>query len=30
MLAGEVINPEVVFLLGKDTNTFRDTIERFG
>ena len=26
MLAGEVINPEVVFLLGKDTNTFRDTL----
>ncbi|SFZ78363.1 methyl-accepting chemotaxis protein [Chitinimonas taiwanensis] len=26
MLAGEIINPEVVFLLGKDTNTFRDTL----
>lgn len=29
MLAGEVINPEVVFLLGKDTNTFRETIQGF-
>ncbi len=29
MLAGEVINPEVVFLLGKDTNTFRDTVQGF-
>ena len=27
MLAGEVINPEVVFLLGKDANTFRDTLQ---
>lgn len=27
MLSGEVINPEVVFLLGKDTNTFRDTLQ---
>ncbi|WP_265583880.1 methyl-accepting chemotaxis protein [Chitinimonas koreensis] len=27
MLAGEIINPEVVFLLGKDTNTFRDTLQ---
>ncbi|WP_137936148.1 methyl-accepting chemotaxis protein [Chitinivorax sp. B] len=27
MLAGEIINPEVVFLLGKDANTFRDTLQ---
>jgi twitching motility protein PilJ len=29
MLAGDIINPEVVFLLGKDTNTFRDTLNGF-
>ncbi|MBV8658634.1 MAG: type IV pili methyl-accepting chemotaxis transducer N-terminal domain-containing protein [Burkholderiales bacterium] len=27
MLAGEIINPEVVFLLGKDTHTFSDTLQ---
>ncbi|MBB5018022.1 twitching motility protein PilJ [Chitinivorax tropicus] len=27
MLASEIINPEVVFLLGKDANTFRDTLQ---
>ena len=26
MLAGDVIDPEVAFLLGKDTNTFRDLV----
>src|SRR6185437_1724246 len=26
MLAGDVVDPEVAFLLGKDTNTFRDTM----
>jgi len=26
MLAGDVIDPEVAFLLGKDTNTFRDLL----
>jgi twitching motility protein PilJ len=26
MLAEDVVNPEVAFLLGKDTNTFRDTL----
>jgi twitching motility protein PilJ len=26
MLAGDVVDPEVAFLLGKDTNTFRDTL----
>ena len=27
MLAGDVIDPEVAFLLGKDTNTFRDMLQ---
>jgi twitching motility protein PilJ len=27
MLAGDVIDPEVAFLLGKDTNTFRDALQ---
>ena len=27
MLAENVVDPEVAFLLGKDTNTFRDTLE---
>ena len=27
MLAADVIDPEVPFLLGKDTNTFRDTLQ---
>jgi twitching motility protein PilJ len=27
MLAEDVVNPEVAFLLGKDTNTFRDTLQ---
>jgi twitching motility protein PilJ len=27
MLAENVVNPEVAFLLGKDTNTFRDTLQ---
>jgi twitching motility protein PilJ len=27
MLAGDVIDPEVAFLLGKDTNTFRDLLQ---
>src|SRR5689334_1468856 len=27
MLAGDVVDPEVAFLLGKDTNTFRDTLQ---
>ena len=27
MLAGDVIDAEVAFLLGKDTNTFRDTLQ---
>ena len=26
MLAGDIVDPEVAFLLGKDTNTFRDTL----
>jgi twitching motility protein PilJ len=26
MLAGDVVDPEVAFLLGKDTNTFRDLV----
>ena len=27
MLTGDVVDPEVAFLLGKDTNTFRDTLQ---
>jgi twitching motility protein PilJ len=27
MLAGDVVDPEVAFLLGKDTNTFRDLMQ---
>jgi twitching motility protein PilJ len=27
MLAGDIVDPEVVFLLGKDTNTFRDSLQ---
>jgi hypothetical protein len=27
MLAGDLVDPEVAFLLGKDTNTFRDTLQ---
>jgi twitching motility protein PilJ len=27
MLAGDIVDPEVAFLLGKDTNTFRDTLQ---
>jgi twitching motility protein PilJ len=27
MLASDVVDPEVAFLLGKDTNTFRDTLQ---
>ncbi|HYL88812.1 MAG TPA: methyl-accepting chemotaxis protein [Burkholderiales bacterium] len=27
MLAGDVVDPEVAFLLGKDTNTFRDELQ---
>jgi twitching motility protein PilJ len=27
MLAGDVVDPEVAFLLGKDTNTFRDILQ---
>jgi twitching motility protein PilJ len=27
MLAGDVVDPEVAFLLGKDTNTFRDLVQ---
>ena len=27
MLAENVVDPEVAFLLGKDTNTFRDTLQ---
>ena len=27
MLSGDALNPEVAFLLGKDTNTFRDVLE---
>jgi twitching motility protein PilJ len=27
MLAEDVVNPEVAFLLGKDTNTFRETLQ---
>ena len=27
MLAGDVVDPEVAFLLGKDTNSFRDTLQ---
>ena len=27
MLAANVVDPEVAFLLGKDTNTFRDTVQ---
>jgi twitching motility protein PilJ len=27
MLAGDVVDPEVAFLLGKDTNTFRDLLQ---
>ena len=27
MLAGDVVDPEVAFLLGKDTNTFRDEVQ---
>jgi twitching motility protein PilJ len=27
MLAADVVDPEVAFLLGKDTNTFRDTLQ---
>src|SRR5438445_403219 len=27
MLAGEIIDPEVSFLLGKDSNTYRDTLQ---
>src|SRR5204863_6641188 len=27
MLAGDVVDPEVAFLLGKDTNTYRDTLQ---
>ncbi|MGB4466596.1 MAG: methyl-accepting chemotaxis protein [Azovibrio sp.] len=27
MLGGDTINPEVAFLLGKDTNAFKDTLE---
>jgi len=27
MLAGDVVDPEVAFLLGKDTNTFRDVLQ---
>jgi twitching motility protein PilJ len=27
MLAGDVVDPEVAFLLGKDTNTFRDALQ---
>ncbi|WP_374339102.1 methyl-accepting chemotaxis protein [Leeia sp.] len=29
MLAEPTISPEIVFMLGKDTNTFRDTLEGF-
>ncbi|SMC26929.1 twitching motility protein PilJ [Andreprevotia lacus DSM 23236] len=29
MLAGELINPEVVFLLGKDVSTFNDIVKAF-
>jgi len=27
MLAGDIVDPEVAFLLGKDTNTFRDVLQ---
>ena len=27
MLAGDIVDPEVAFLLGKDTNTFRDAVQ---
>jgi twitching motility protein PilJ len=27
MLASDIVDPEVAFLLGKDTNTFRDTLQ---
>jgi twitching motility protein PilJ len=27
MLAGDIVDPEVAFLLGKDTNTFRDLLQ---
>jgi len=27
MLAGDIVDPEVAFLLGKDTNTFRDSVQ---
>ena len=27
MLAGDIVDPEVAFLLGKDTNTFRDALQ---
>jgi len=27
MLSGDIVDPEVAFLLGKDTNTFRDTLQ---
>jgi twitching motility protein PilJ len=27
LLSGDAVNPEVAFLLGKDTNTFRDVLE---
>jgi twitching motility protein PilJ len=27
MLAADIVDPEVAFLLGKDTNTFRDTLQ---
>jgi twitching motility protein PilJ len=27
MLAGDIVDPEVAFLLGKDTNTFRDILQ---
>ncbi|HEX4926754.1 MAG TPA: methyl-accepting chemotaxis protein [Burkholderiales bacterium] len=27
MLAGDIVDPEVAFLLGKDTNTFRDLVQ---
>lgn len=29
MLAGETIDPEVVFMLGKDTNSYKEAIEAF-
>ena len=30
LLLGDAIDPEVAFLLGKDTNTFRDTVHALG